>query len=312
LSVQNRATQSAASRAGAAPVTDGIARLLNGFSLEATFPDQAELNALKTSVPAGTHVYLSCPPNQDPERLVDYATAVRASGFEPVPHLTARAYDDAAHTERVLARLTGEAGVTCALVIAGDRDMQAGEFAGALDLIESGVLRRNGIREIGISGYPDGHPKIDDTTLTRVLTQKLDAAAKQGLGVHVATQFCFDADPILNWLRWLRGAGIGVPVRIGVAGPTSMRSLMRYALRCGVRASLKGMLNPKVTQLLGEAAPDGIIRALGEAEDRDRFGSLAIHFFSFGGLVATAEWAAGASRGHVEFTPQGFRVLRKG
>jgi methylenetetrahydrofolate reductase (NADPH) len=85
---------------------------------------------------------------------------------------------------------------------------------------------------------------------------------------------------------------------------------MRYALRCGVRASLKGMLNPKLTQLLGEAAPDGIIRAIGEAQDRDRLGPLAIHFFSFGGLAATAEWARGAARGHVEFTPQGFRVLR--
>jgi methylenetetrahydrofolate reductase (NADPH) len=308
LNVQNRATQHAAGRAGVAP--DDIARVLNGFSIEATFPDQAELDALKAMAPAGTHVYLSCPPNQEPERLVEYARAVRANGFEPVPHLTARAYTGADHVERVLARLTAEAGVTCVLVIAGDRDVSAGAFGGALDLIESGLLQKNGIREIGISGYPDGHPKIDDATLASVLMKKLDAAAKRNLSVHIATQFCFDAEPILNWLRRLRGEGIGVPIRIGVAGPTSMRALMRYALRCGVRASLKGMLNPKITQLLGEAAPDGIIRALGEAEDRDQIGPLAIHFFSFGGLAATAEWAAGASRGHVEFTPQGFRVLR--
>ncbi|MEX0591071.1 MAG: methylenetetrahydrofolate reductase [Xanthobacteraceae bacterium] len=309
--MQDRATQPAAGRAGAAPAADNIVRAVNGFSLEATFPDQAELDALKASIPASTHVYLSCPPNQLPERLVEYASAVRASGFEPVPHLTARAYIDAAHAGRVLARLNGEAGVTCALVIAGDRDAPVGMFAGALDLIESEVLQRNGIREIGISGYPDGHPKIDDATLARVLMQKLDAAARQNLAVHIATQFCFDAEPILNWLRWLRGEGVGVPVRIGVAGPTSMRALMRYALRCGVRASLKGMLNPKAMQLLGEAAPDGIIRALSEAEDSARLGPLAVHFFSFGGLAATAEWAMGAARGHVEFTPQGFRVLRK-
>jgi methylenetetrahydrofolate reductase (NADPH) len=306
--MQNRATKPVAGRT--APASDDIARVLHGFSLEATFPDQAELDALKTSTPAGTHVYLSCPPNQEPMRLVDYARAVRETGFEPVPHLTARAYRDAAHVEQVVARLHGEAGVTRALVIAGDRDTVAGAFEGALGLIESDVLQKHGIREIGISGYADGHPKIDDATLARVLIQKLDAAAKRDLAVHVATQFCFEAEPILNWLRWVRGQGIAVPVRIGVAGPTSMRALMRYALRCGVRASLKGMLNPKVTQLLGEAAPDGIIRAIGEAEDRDRLGPLAIHFFSFGGLAATAEWATGAARGHVEFTPQGFRVIR--
>jgi methylenetetrahydrofolate reductase (NADPH) len=307
--MQNRATKPIAGRA--APSTDDIARVLNGFSLEATFPDQAELDALRTSTPTGTHVYLSCPPNQDPARLVEYARAVRDTGFEPVPHITARAYTDASHLEQVLGRLHGEADVTRVLVIAGDRDTAAGTFDGALTLIESDVLQRHGIREIGISGYADGHPKIDDGLLKQVLVQKLDAAAKRDLAVHVATQFCFEPEPILNWLRWLRGQGIAVPVRIGVAGPTSMRALMRYALRCGVRASLKGMLNPKVTQLLGEAAPDGIIRAIAEAEDRDRLGPVAIHFFSFGGLAATAEWATGAARGHVEFTPQGFRVLRR-
>jgi methylenetetrahydrofolate reductase (NADPH) len=309
LTVPDRATQRVAGRT--APATDNIATAMTGFSLEATFPDSEELAALKASAPAGTHVYLSCPPNQDPERLVAYASAVRASGFEPVPHLTARAYVDAAHVDRVLARLVSEAGVTRALVIAGDRDAAAGEFSGALDLIESGVLPRNGVREIGISGYPDGHPKIDDATLANVFTKKLDAAAKQGIAIHINTQFCFEADPILTWLRVLRRQGIDIPVRIGVAGPTSMRALIRYAVRCGVRASLKGMLNPKVTQLLGEAAPDGIILALAEAEDRAELGKLAIHFFSFGGLVATADWAMGAARGHVEFTPQGFRVLRR-
>jgi methylenetetrahydrofolate reductase (NADPH) len=309
--VQARATQRAAGAAGSDPAADGIARIMRGFSLEATFPDRAELDALKASAPAGTHVYLSCPPNQDPARLVEYVRAVREVGFEPVPHLTARAFTDAAHLEQVVMRLVREAGVTRALTIAGDRDVPAGKFERALALIESDVLQRNGIREIGISGYPDGHPKIDDAMLRRVLAQKLEAAAKRDLAVHIATQFCFEAEPILGWLRWLRGEGVKVPVRIGVAGPTSMRALMRYALRCGVRASLKGALNPNALRLFGEAAPDGIIRALSEADDRAQLGDLAIHFFSFGGLVATADWAAGAARGHIEFTSQGFRVLRK-
>ena len=308
--MQTGGTQRRADRVGAAPTSDDIARALGRYSIEATFPDRAELEALKAAVPAATHIYLSCPPNQPPERLVEYAVAVRDSGFEPVPHLTARAYADAAHVERVLALLTREAGVTRALVIAGDRDTQAGVFAGALDLIESGVLEQSGIREVGISGYPDGHPKIDDAMLTRVLVEKLAAAQRRDLAVHVTTQFCFDADPILTWLRWLRGEGIDALVRVGVAGPTSMRALVRYALRCGVRASLKGALNPNAMRLLGEAAPDGIIRALSEADDRAKLGPFAIHFFSFGGLAATAEWAQGAARGQVEFTPQGFRVLR--
>lgn len=296
--------------AGATAAIDGIAAVAREFSLEATFPSRSEIDALRSAVPAGTHVYLSCPPNHDPESLVPVVAAVRAAGLEPVPHLTARSYKDAAELENVLSRLQREAAVTTALVIAGDRDVPAGNFDSALSLIESDLLQQYGIREVGISGYPDGHPKIDDSLLRRSLMQKLEAAAARNLSVHVTTQFCFDAQPVLAWLRWLRGEDVRVPVRVGVAGPTSMRALMKFALRCGVRASLKGMLNPKAIQLLGEAAPDNIVRGLAEAEDRANLDPVSIHYFSFGGILRTAEWACAAAAGRVEPTAEGFRVIK--
>lgn len=301
--------QSAHRAAATAASTEKIATLLGGFSLEATFPSEPEIDALRRTTPAGTRIYLSCPPNHSPERLIEFAVTVSKAGFEPVPHLTARAYTDRPSLDRVMSRFVGEAGVRSALVIAGDRDDAAGPFEGALDLIESGALEAHGIREIDISGYPDGHPKIDDAVLHRAMMQKLDAAAKRGLAVGITTQFCFEPDRILAWLRGLREKGIAVPVRVGVAGPTSMRALMRFALRCGVRTSLKGMLNPKAMQLFGVAAPDQIIRALAEAHDRAQLGPASIHFFSFGGLNATAGWAMAAASGRIEPELQGFRVI---
>lgn len=287
-----------------------VADLVRGFSIESTFPTQPEIDSLRNVVPQGTHVYLACPPTHSPERLVDFARAVREAGLEPVPHITARSYSDAASLEGVLARLSREANVQRALVLAGDRDVPAGPFAGALDVIESDLLQASGIRAIGISGYPDGHPKIDEGLLGRSLLDKLEAAGKRNLAVHIATQFCFDEFPILGWLRWLRETGVTVPVRVGVAGPTSMRSLMRFALRCGVRASLRGVTNPKALQLFGQAAPDGLIRNLGEAGDRPALEPLAIHFFSFGGLLQTAEWAMAAASGDIEPQAEGFRLRR--
>ena len=53
------------------------------------------------------------------------------------------------------------------LVIAGDRAEPAGPFHGALEAIDSGLISRSGISEIGISGYPDGHPRIADHELDR-------------------------------------------------------------------------------------------------------------------------------------------------
>ena len=297
--------------AGVAGTTDKVATVLGGFSLEATFPKPAEIDALKRTAPAGTRIYLSCLPNRPPEKLVEFAVNVRNAGFEPVPHLTARAYEDRAAIDRLLGRLAAEAGVHSALVIAGDRDDAAGSYTSALDLIESGALEANGIREIDISAYPDGHPKINDAILRSALADKIAAAARRDLKVNVTTQFCFDADHILAWLRGLRAEGITLPVRVGVAGPTSIPTLMRFALRCGVRASLRGAFNPKAMQLFGGvAAPDTIIRALADAEDRAQLGPVTVHFFTFGGLVSTAEWAKAVSQGHIQPNANGFSVIR--
>ena len=290
--------------------TETIATLLGGFSLEATFPSAAEIEALKRSAPAGTRIYLSCPPNHSSEKLVEYAVNVRQAGFEPVPHLTARAYPDLATLDRVLSMLTREASVRSVLAIAGDRDEVAGPFEGALALIESGPLEAHGITEVDISGYPDGHPKIDNKVLKDAMAKKLPALARRKLAVNITTQFCFEPDLILAWIRRIRAAGIDVPLRVGVAGPTSMRALMRLALRCGVRASVRGAMNPKTMQLFGDATPDEVIRALAEAEDRAQFGNVTVHFFSFGGLVATSDWAVAVSEGRITPTADGFRIIK--
>ena len=67
--------------------------------------------------------------------------------------------------ETHLRRLVDEAGVQRALVIAGDRADPAGTLSDALAAIKSGVLQRCGLVEIGISGYPDGHPRMTDAQL---------------------------------------------------------------------------------------------------------------------------------------------------
>lgn len=304
------ARTSLAGRAGFAASSDDIASLSRNFTVEATFPSESEIAGLAAEIPAGTRLYLSCPPNHSPDALVTLAAATRAAGLEPVPHLTARAYTDTAMVDRVLGDLVREAGVSEVLVLAGDRDEVAGPFEGALGLIETDLLQKHGIREVNISGYPDGHAKLDDDLLRRALMAKIEALEKRNLPFNITTQFCFDAYPVLGWLRWLRGEGIKAPVRIGVAGPTTMRSLLKFAMRCGVRASLKGALNPKALQLFSEAAPDLVIRGVAEAEDRDALGSISIHYFSFGGLVKTGQWGMAAANGRIEFTGEGFKIVK--
>jgi methylenetetrahydrofolate reductase (NADPH) len=287
-----------------------IAAFLGGGSLEATRPNGQDVAALKAALPAGTPVYLSAVLTRPQEEVVAQAALVRAAGLEPVPHLAVRNFASTEALARFLDRLTGEAGVRRLLVIAGDRGEPAGPFHGALEAIDSGLISRRGITEIGISGYPDGHPRIAGQELDRLLAAKLEAAAQTGLKVNIVTQFCLEAGPIFAWLKRLRDHGIDHPVRIGLAGPTSLATLMRYAKRCGVRASTQGLARNAglIKRLLGAAAPDAIIRALIEANRDGELGDIAPHLFSFGGIGATARWAAAAAAGRVTLDRDGFSV----
>ena len=287
-----------------------IAGFTRGFSLEATRPTAEDVAALKAAAPAGTHVYLSAVLTRPQEEVVGQATRVRAAGLEPVPHLAVRDFASAAALRHFLDRLAGEAGVRRLLVIAGDRAEPAGPFYGALEAIDSGLITRSGIEEIGISGYPDGHPRIAGHELDRLLAAKLEAAGGTGLKVSIVTQFCLDAAPILAWTARLRDLGVDHPVRIGLAGPTNLTTLMRYARRCGVRASALGLARNAglVKRLLGAAAPDGIVRTLSEANAEGRLGDVAPHLFSFGGTGATARWAAAVAAGRVKLDREGFAV----
>ena len=232
--------------------------------------------------------------------MIEPARRLRAAGFEPVPHIAVRHTPTADALDELIARLAAEAGVRRILVIAGDRDRPAGPFGSTIELIESGLLQRHGIAEIGVAGYPDGHPRLSADALDRALAAKVEAAGQTGLRLHIVTQFCFDAEPILRWLARLRDTGIEHPVRIGLAGPTTLTTLLRYARRCGVSASAQGLTRHAglLKHLVGTTAPDGIIRTLAEAAP-GRIGEVALHFFSFGGAAATARWAQAAADGRI-------------
>ncbi|MPZ38145.1 MAG: methylenetetrahydrofolate reductase [Rhizobiales bacterium] len=286
-----------------------ISGFVHGYSIEATRPSADDIAGLGGIVPKGTSVYVSAVPTQREDEAVEHASRLRRAGFEPVPHIAVRAFASANEIDRFLARLAADAGVRQVLVIAGDRDPPAGSLRSALDVIDSGLLQRHGVLEAGIAGYPEGHPRIPGHELDRALADKIATAEATGLRLHIVTQFCFDADAIIGWIRRLRDFGFDVPVRIGLAGPTSLPTLMRYASRCGVPASVHGLARHAglMRQLFAMSAPDALVRAL--AAERERLGDVQAHFFSFGGLARTARWASAVELGHIALEPgQGFRV----
>lgn len=264
--------------------------LMSGWSLEATLPRAAEIEALAHRLAPGHEVFLSTLPHVTLDQQIETARRVRAAGLEPVLHIAARYY--ASRTELVgyLARANREAGADRVLVIAGDLDRPRGEFGSALSLITSGLLADYGIRSVGIAGYPEGHPKIADSVLADALDAKLAALATAGLEARIVTQFSFAAAPVAAWVDTLRQRWPTVPVRIGLAGPASATTLVKFAMRCGVVGPLGG-LGQKLSaagRLVRTVSPEPIIRELAAALPADP--GVAIHLFSFGGLQKTVDW----------------------
>jgi methylenetetrahydrofolate reductase (NADPH) len=282
-----------------------IAAFMAGFSIEATRPSDADIAAMAL-LRRGTRVYLSAPPNRPVDESVAAAIRLRAAGFEPVPHLAVRNFGSVAAFDDVLARLTAEAGVDSVLVIAGDRG-ECGPFRRAIDAIDSGLLRRRGIRTVGIAGYPQGHPRIGDEELDRARAEKIAAAEAIGLIVEIVTQFCFDAQAVLDFIARLRAFGFDHRLRIGLVGPTSLAALLRYASRCGVRASAQALARRAglMRQMFALTTPDDLVRTLAEAAPA----GIVPHFFSFGGIAATNRWARAVADGGIALDASGgFRV----
>lgn len=278
----------------------GFARLATDSSLEITANDTDRLAEAAPYLAPGTQISITFLPNDDFASRVRAAVRVRELGFAPMPHISARRLKSRAELEDFLARLAAEAAIDRAFVVAGDPAVPEGPYEDALAVIRTGLLGGHGIRHVGISGYPESHPQIGHESLWRALIDKQAALADLGHAVSIVTQFGFDAAPVLAWLEELRRRGVTAPVRIGVAGPASVKSLLRFAARCGVGASAKVMAKYglSLTRLLGSAGPDALIAELANGLDARAHGDVGLHFYPFGGLARTAGWMDEFRRSH--------------
>lgn len=282
-----------------------IAALAKAYSLEVSSRSARDLDACLTHLEKGSDVYINFIAGDDLGAKVRCAAALRASGFRPVPHIGARHLQSAAALDDLLARLAGEAQVDRALLIGGDAAAAAGPFDSSLAVLASGLLAKHGFRTAGFAGYPEGHPHIAEPVLNRALADKLALAAQQGIEPYVVTQFCFEPAAVVSWLGALRRKGIAAPVRIGLAGPANVATLVRFAIRCGVTNSIRALTGraDRFLRLVSDSAPDALVRGLGEAAPLE--GIAGLHFFPFGGVAKTARWANALRRGR-------FRIAERG
>ncbi|MGW8204855.1 methylenetetrahydrofolate reductase (plasmid) [Sphingomonas bisphenolicum] len=273
--------------------------MVDGYSLEMTAKDVDSLRDAAPSIAPETPVAITFLPGEDFAARIAATKLVRSLGFEPMPHFSARRITSATEFEAYLAAAVAEADVRRCFVIAGDPSEPEGPYSDSSALIASGAFERAGIQAIGIGGHPEGHPNMTPDQCWSVLLDKCTEIGRRGMAPLIVTQFVFDADAVLAWLTELRARGIDAPVRIGVPGPAGIKTLMRFAARCGVgaSASVLAKYGISITKLLGTAGPDKLVetfeRALGEEHGRVR-----LHFYPFGGLEKTVAWINDYARAH--------------
>jgi methylenetetrahydrofolate reductase (NADPH) len=272
------------------------ADLLRGYSIEVTARDTTAAEVCASVLRPGTEVYIAFTRASSHAAVVGIAGELRAAGLIPVPHLVARSFSNYTQFADLAARLH-DAGTDAALVIGGDQDRPAGPFHSALDLLRTGVLARRGFRRIGLACYPEPHRRIDQAKLEAALFEKLDAVAADGMAPWLVSQFCLDAGPIVALAETLRARGISAPLRIGIAGPTDRRTLWKYALACGIGASIRalGTHADVLRDLLTRDTPDTLVADLAtRLGARGELGIAGLHIFSFGGVAGAADWANAA------------------
>lgn len=266
--------------------------LLRGYSLEMTAKDIPALEAARSAIPLGTRIHVTFLGNENLDMRVGAAAAVRSAGFTPVPHISARRLESFAALKDFLDRLSDVGASRSVFVVGGDPSEPHGPFEDALSVIRTGILQDYGVEEVSIAGYPEGHPSIANSVLNAHLERKIEALAEQRLNSAIVTQFSFDADSVFKWIADIRAKGIKPTIRVGAPGPAGVKRLLGYASRFGVSANT--MIAKKygfsLTNLLGAAGPDRFISNLGEKVSGTE--GIAVHLYTFGGLHASAAWAA--------------------
>jgi methylenetetrahydrofolate reductase (NADPH) len=279
--------------------------LVTGYSIETTVREAARIERFGDSLRPATRVYIAHVPGTDWQETVALATRLRREQMEPVPHIVARRISSAAQLDDVLTRLVGEAGVKQVLAVAGDIEKPVGELDSALQMLEMGVFEKHGLRKIGVAGHPEGHKDVSSPVLRDALKRKNDYARRTGADVYIVTQFSFSAEPVGAW-EAAHGPDVNrLMFTVGVPGLATIKTLLKYALECGVGPSMHALSKhaASLTKLVTVAAPDELIVGLAAYKERNAQTLMnGIHFFPFGGLKRTADWANKIVDGQFDLT----------
>ena len=282
----------------ATPVTPEVEAFLQDYSIEVMPRTAEKVENFRDLLPEGTRVYIAHIEGTPIEDMVATAKRLATDGYPVMPHFPARIIKDAKTLENWIAMYQGEAGVEQALLLAGGVSEPHGAFDSSMQLMETGLFDKAGFKRLHVAGHPEGNRDIDPQggmkNVSDALQWKQKFSERTDADMAIATQFAFEAGPIIKWADDLKAAGIDLPIHIGIAGPAKLQTLIKFAIACGVGPSLKVLQKraKDVSKLLLPFEPTEVIADLAahKAANPD-FNITNVHFFPLGGIKTNANWA---------------------
>ncbi len=280
------------------PVSPEVEAFLEGYSIEVMPRTAEKVEDFRALLPEGTRVYIAHIEGTPIEDMVATARRLARDGYPVMPHFPARIIKDQATLADWIARYQGEAGVEQGLLLAGGVAKPVGEFDSSMQMMETGLFDKAGFKRLHVAGHPEGNRDIDLDGSMKIVSEALSWKQKfserTDAEMAIATQFAFEAKPIIAWADGLKAAGIDLPIHIGIAGPAKLQTLIKFAIACGVGPSLKVLQKRAmdVSKLLLPYEPNDVISELAahKAANPD-FNITNVHFFPLGGIKTNANWA---------------------
>ncbi|MDA9207662.1 methylenetetrahydrofolate reductase [Octadecabacter sp.] len=276
-------------------VNPQLETFLDGYSIEVMPRTATKVEDFTALLPKGTRVYIAHIEGTPIEDMVATAKRLANDGYPVMPHFPARIIKDKATLDNWVAMYRGEAGVDQALLLAGGVDAPHGDYESSMQLLESGAF--DGFKRLHVAGHPEGNRDIDPkggtANVDDALRWKQKFSETTDAEMALATQFAFEAGPIIEWADSLKQAGITIPIHIGVAGPAKLQTMIKFAMACGVGPSLKVLQKraKDVTKLLLPFEPTQVLTDLAAHKAANPDSNIErVHFFPLGGIETSANW----------------------
>ena len=271
------------------------------FSIEVMPRTAKKVDDFRRILPKKTTVYVAHLEDTPIEEMFFTCKRLISEGMAPMPHIPARIIRNTGELEDWVKEYSS-LGVNQSLLLAGNGKNPKGELFNSIQMLETGIFEKHAFKKIQIAGHPEGNKDIDkDGNLEKTinaLKAKQKFALKTKLKIGITTQFCFDLRPVIEWLKVLEREQIDLPISLGLAGPTRLQTLIKYAIMCGVGPSISVLKKraKDLTKLLLPFEPTEMVDTLNSHKKNKLFRNVhSLHFFPLGGIETSAAFARNMS-----------------